>query len=226
MPLLYEYIHLHTVHKYTQYINPINNTATLIFTKPIIETGARPKTGTKRTRNNDLDESQILPTRTRSRNNSQLPRQIESAKETVTTPANSDLSHNDSSLHPLGLQTTSEAAAGATGGLLYDEDHPPTNPLPPMWRHPAPGRLSKQNKALKKVLEATYKKQVEIQKREKEKKLVEIQKKKDKIRDETRKLISEKTGDTMKCPDCNELKHRGGGMITHRLNFCSKRNFE
>ena len=76
-------------------------------------TGARPKTGTKRTRNNDLDESQILPTRTRSRNNSQLPRQIESAKETVTTPANSDLSHNDSSLHPLGLQTTSEAAASS-----------------------------------------------------------------------------------------------------------------
>jgi hypothetical protein len=30
----------------------------------------------------------------------------------------------------------------------------------------------------------------------------------------------------MKCPDCGEMKQRGGGMIVHRINFCKKRQFQ
>ena len=155
----------------------------------------------------------------------------------------------------MGLQTTIEASQGATGGVLYAEDHPPSrsssriapsNPArsavsrsiqsavsssasdaDPTIPHSNAWNAERRRGAiqLKKDLERAYKNQKEAFKKKKEKELDELKEKKDKLKEETWNLIKSKTGDTMKCPDCGEYKHRGGGMVTHRLNYCKKKQF-
>jgi hypothetical protein len=229
----------------------------LNIANPVTNTGARPKSIQRR--NNHIDESLIINETFRSsrrKNDSvnlntddqpKVRKAKKSSKNTNVANKNNRTNEEESMSRTLGLQTSLEAALGATGGVYYAEDHPPQeissispissiesleeteetftqdipSNVPALWREP-PKTLSERNKALKKVLEANYQNQLRKQKIIKEKQCEELEKKRDLVRKETWELISKKQTKTMRCPDCQKYQQRGGGLVTHRLNYCPK----
>ena len=58
---------------------------------------------------------------------------------------------------------------------------------------------------MKKKLDEAYKQQMKAQEEKKKEKLEELERKREEIRRETKILISSKTTETMKCPDCGKV---------------------
>ena len=73
--------------------------------------------------------------------------------------------------------------------------------------------------------DAYLKQKEEEDKLKKQKDLIILEQKKEVIRKETRLLINQNTGPTMNCPDCGELRQRGGGLVSHRTTYCENLQF-
>ena len=97
------------------------------------QTGARPKTNKSKRLRNDLtflDASSIVEFISRSRNNnnnSGLLIESQSKRRKMNKSVNKSAELANSSLRHIGLETTREAQTGATRGVFYVEDHPPSS---------------------------------------------------------------------------------------------------
>ena len=85
---------------------------------------------------------------------------------------------------------------------------------------------------LRKTLEVTKRRREEFEKRDEEswkeqerKDIKTLNEKKENVRKETRALIAATSGSTLACPDCLEVKQRGGGLISHRTTYCKAKKF-
>ena len=78
----------------------------------------------------------------------------------------------------------------------------------------------KGNIKLKKTLDQARENQKKKQKEE-----LALEKKKAEVREETKALIKNNTGTTIKCPDCGSFYHHGSSLIIHRTRWCKQRKF-
>ena len=80
-------------------------------------------------------------------------------------------------------------------------------------------------RSLRQTLEASKKRQEMFQKECDKQNLEALEQKKEAVRQATRALIAAATGPTLACPDCKEVKQRGGGLVYHRTTTCKAKHF-
>ena len=80
-------------------------------------------------------------------------------------------------------------------------------------------------RSLRQTLEASKKRQELFRKECEKKNLEALEEKKEAVMKETRALIAANTGPTLACPDCKEVKQRGGGLVYHRTTTWKSKRF-
>lgn len=140
----------------------------LNIANPVINTGARPIIYSNETFRSSRRKNDSVNLNTDDQ--PKVRKAKKSSKNTNVANKNNRTNEEESMIRPLGLQTSLEAALGATGGVYYTEDHPPqeissispvssiesleeteetfTQNIPELWREP-PKTENNQRKAMR-----------------------------------------------------------------------------
>ena len=103
----------------------------------------------------------------------------------------------------------------------------PTPPTAPPAPHSDKWNAARKEgyQSLRRTLEATKHRQEQFREEQERKRLQSLEQKKEEVRKETRALIAAASGPTLACPDCKEVKQRGGGLVVHRTTYCKLKKF-
>ena len=90
--------------------------------------------------------------------------------------------------------------------------------IPPMWRSPQHRPPTRKSSRTRPPVDHEYRKKVSDFAAKQQARQGKINSQKEKLRLETHELIKKGTGPNMRCPNCNILCQRGGGLVINIID--------